>query len=69
MVTAELHSGPRPRFIWEIYAGASRVSEIAQSLGCKVEVFGCGYETGWDFDTALHRKALLNKQTEKLSVV
>ena len=40
MVTAELHSGPRPRLIWEIYAGASRVSEIAQSLGCKVEMFG-----------------------------
>ena len=64
MVTAELHSGPRPRLIWEIYAGASRVSEIAQSLGCKVEVFG--YETGWDFDIASHRKALLDKQAEEL---
>ena len=63
MVTAELRSGPRPRLIWEVYAGASRVSEIAQSLGCKVEVF----ETGWDFDiSASHRKALLNKQAEEL---
>jgi hypothetical protein len=36
---------PRPRLIWEVYAGASRLAEVADSLRCQVESFG--YETGW----------------------
>lgn len=38
MVIVELHSGLRPRLICEVFAGASRMSEIAQPLGCKIEV-------------------------------
>ena len=59
LVTQELHQPqPRPCIIWEIYAGASRTSQIAEALGCETRVFG--YETGWDFDIASHRRALLD---------
>ena len=59
LVTQELHQPqPRPRIIWEIYAGASRTSQIAEALGCETRVFG--YETDWDFDIASHRRALLD---------
>ena len=59
VITQELHQPqPRPRIIWEIYAGTSRTSQIAEALGCETRVFG--YETGWDFDIASHRRALLD---------
>ena len=65
MVTQELHDvQPRPRLIWEVYAGTSRVSEVASALGCEVCTFG--YETGWDFDRASDRAALLHKLDEDM---
>jgi hypothetical protein len=45
--------------IWEVYAGASRLAEVAESLGCQVESFD--YENGWDFDLESHRSQLLAK--------
>ena len=64
-VTKELKCfGPRPRLIWEVYAGESRMSQIAETLGCQVEVFG--YETGWDFDYPSHRRTLLKKLDEEM---
>ena len=45
--------------IWEVYAGASRLAEVAESLGCQVESFG--YENGWDFDLESHTSQLLAK--------
>ena len=55
---------PRPRLIWEVYAGASRLAEVADSLGCQVESFG--YETGWDFDLESHRSQFLAKLDEEM---
>lgn len=35
-ITAELNGiNPRPRLIWEVYAGASRMSQVAETLGAK----------------------------------
>ena len=60
-LTRELHDPtPRPRIIWEVYAGASRMSEVAESLGCFVETFG--YETDYDFDLPSHRSYFLEYQ-------
>ena len=57
-VTRELNDPEvKPRVIWEVYAGESRMSQIAETLGCHVESFG--YETGWDFDLPSHRKAFM----------
>ena len=59
-ITQALHDAtPRPRLIWEVYAGESRMNQIAESLGCHVESFG--YETGWDFDKPSHRQAFLQR--------
>ena len=63
-VTAELHEEPRPRLIWEVYAGRARLSEKAEELGCLTEVFG--FETGWDFDLASHRSCFLQRLLEEL---
>ena len=64
-ITKELHqSQPRPRIVWEVYAGASRTSQLAEALGCDVQVFG--YDTGWDFDIASHRTAFLQLMDEVL---
>ena len=35
---------PKPRLIWEVYAGASRLAEVAESLGCQVESF---WQSNW----------------------
>ena len=60
-LTRERHDPtPRPRIIWEIYAGASRMSEVAESLGCFVETFG--YEADYDFDLPSHRSYFLEYQ-------
>ena len=57
-VTRELNDPEvKPRVIWEVYAGESRMSQIAETLGCHVESFG--YETGWDFDLPSQRKAFM----------
>ena len=64
-VTKELKCfRPRPRLIWEVYAGESRMLQIAETLGCQVEVFG--YETGWDFDDPSHRRTFLKKLDEEM---
>ena len=63
MVTQEIHAPPRPRVVWEIYAGKARVSQICESLGCVTEVFG--YETGWDFDVPSHRRHLLQRMVDE----
>lgn len=58
-VTQELHDEPQPRVIWEVYAGASRMSQMAESFGASVETFS--YETGWDFDDPQHRRVFLQR--------
>lgn len=57
-VTKELHT-KRERVIWEVYTGVGRASQIAEVLGARTRVFS--YETGWDFDEALHRKSFLDE--------
>ena len=50
-VTRELNDPEvKPRVIWEVYAGESRMSRHVESFG---------YETGWDFDLPSHRKAFM----------
>ena len=58
-VTSELHRPPRQRVIWEVYAGESRVSAVAESLGAKVQIFGPS--TSWNFDLKEHRKMFLDR--------
>ena len=64
-VTKELKSfGPRPQLIWEVSAGESWVSQIAETFGCQVE--GFGYEPGWGFDDPSHRRSVLKKLDEEM---
>ena len=55
---------PRPRLIWEVYAGVFRLAEVAESLGCQVESFG--FQTGWDYDLESHRSQLLAKLDDEM---
>ena len=48
----------RKRLIWEVYAGEGRITQLLQAHG-DVEVMRFGWEDGWDFNRAAHRKALL----------
>lgn len=59
-VTTDFHPPPRRKVIWEVYGGDSRVSQVAQSLGAEVEIFGPSM--GWNFDDPSHRKLLLERQ-------
>ena len=63
-VTSELHQPPRPRLVWEVYAGRALLSKKAEELGCATEVFGL--ETGWNFDLASHRRCFLQRLQEEL---
>ena len=65
-VTAELHPAQedsRKRVLWEVYCGGARVSQLAESMGMDVEVFGL--ETGWDFELKEHREAFLQRQRDE----
>ena len=48
----------------ELYAGVSRLAEVAEPLGCQVQSFG--YQTGWDFDLESHRSQLLAKLDDEM---
>ena len=63
-VTSELHKDNPGRVIWELYAGRSRLSEVAETLGANVKVFS--YDTGWDFDLPSHRRAFLELLDQEL---
>ena len=65
-VTAELHPAQedsRKRVLWEVYCGGARVSQLAESMGMDVEVFGL--ETGWDFELKDHRETFLQRQRDE----
>lgn len=47
-------------YLGGLYAGASRMSQVAESLGCLVERFG--YETDYDFDLPSRRSYFLEYQ-------
>ena len=50
----------KPYVIWEIFAGAGRVTKTANRRnGCKAERFSL--EDGWDFNLASHRKAFFKR--------
>ena len=55
---------PRPRIIWEVFAGEAATSEEAKRCGAKTRVFGL--HTGWNFFDESHRNKfmkLLKKET------
>ena len=47
-----------------VYAGVSRLAEVAESLGCQVQSFG--YQTDWDFDLESHGSQLLAKLDDEM---
>ena len=59
-VTQQLHPQEPQRKLWEVYCGASRTSQVAESLGMEVRRFS--YETGWDFSNLTHQQAFLDLQ-------
>ena len=65
-VTDELHpqTGPRPRILWEVYVGSSRLSTVAESLGMQVRRFGL--EEGWDFSYKSHQHQFLQLLEDEL---
>ena len=48
-VTKQLHPSETKRVVWEVYCGASRMSQVAESLGMTVRQFSL--EIGWDFQS------------------
>ena len=54
---------PPPRVLWEVYAGKSRLSQLAEALGMKVEVFS--FATGWNFSLASHRALFMQRLQEE----
>ena len=52
----------KTKLIWEIYAGAGRITECAQQAGARVERFGL--LDGWDFSKSSHRRALIQKAAQ-----
>lgn len=50
---------PAPRLLWEVYARKSRLSQLAEALGMKVEVFS--FDTGWNFSLASHRTLFMQR--------
>ena len=62
-VTKQLHPQESRRKLWEVYCGASRTSQVAESLGMEVRRFS--YETGWDFNNLAHQQAFLDLQDEE----
>jgi len=52
----------KTKLIWEVYAGAGRITECAQQAGARVESFGL--LGGWDFSKASHRRALVQKAAQ-----
>ena len=50
----------KPYVIWEIFAGAGRVTKTAKRRsGCKAERFSL--EDGWDFNLPSHRRAFFKR--------
>ena len=54
---------PPPRVLWEVYVGKSRLSQLAEALGMKVEVFS--FATGWNFSLASHRAVFMQRLQEE----
>jgi len=52
----------KTKLIWEVYAGAGRITECAQQAGARVERFGL--LDGWDFSKSSHRRALIQKAAQ-----
>ena len=52
----------KTKLIWEVYAGAGRITECAQPVGARVERFGL--QDGWDFSKASHRRALVQQAAQ-----
>ena len=54
-VTKQLHPQESRRKLWEVYCGASRTSQVAETLGMEVRRFS--YGTGWDFKNLAQQEA------------
>jgi len=52
-------SRPRPRRVWEVFAGKARASRYLKELGAEVTTFGL--ETGWGFSLLDHQRAFMQK--------
>ena len=59
VVMARKNAPSRQKVVWEVYSGEGQLSKEAQHQGARVERFGMA--TGWDFNKASHRRALLEK--------
>lgn len=62
-VTKHLHPSEPRRKLWEVYCGASRTSQVGETLGMEVRPFS--YETGWDLNKLDHQRAFLELQDEE----
>ncbi|CAJ1404806.1 unnamed protein product [Effrenium voratum] len=49
---------PRPRLVWEVFAGKAAISHHVQAAGGQTEVFGL--HTGWDFRIKSHQDAFMD---------
>ena len=64
-VTQELHrEAPAQRVLWEVYCGRSRTSQLAETMGMRVERFSL--DNGWDFNLLEHQHLFLKKQLEEM---
>ena len=65
-VTNQLHQPEQAkrRVLWEVYCGAARTAEVAESLGMSVRKFG--WDTGWNFELLHHQQAFLELQDQEM---
>ena len=53
----------RPRLLWEVYTGESRMAQLAETLGIHVQSFGPS--EGWNFSLKSHQNAFLDLMDEE----
>ena len=53
----------RPRQLWEVYTGESRMAQLAETLGMQVRSFGP--QEGWNFSLKSHQNAFLELMDEE----
>ena len=59
VMMARRNAPSKQKVVWEVYSGEGQLSKEVSRQGAKVERFGLA--TGWDFNKASHRKALLDR--------
>ena len=63
VMMARRNAPSKQKVVWEVYSGEGQLSKEVSKQGAKVERFGLA--TGWDFNKASHRKALLDRARDE----